>query len=227
MMPTPLETKKNLERTLELVVGLLLRAKSHFSIGKGIVEMISSEPEILNAAPTFWTLTIESHFDAALMNTFKLFDTQPNAVTIPSLLKLAENNSSVFANAQPTQIDAIVQTARAQIVGIQSTLKVINDRRNRVVAHLESTAVRNPRKLERLTKVTYSHLNMAFIFAASIINDVSVALQDISPLFDAIGISDYRAIGSLVVEAKCERIRKYETEFGPWDGPRPKNCSQQ
>lgn len=219
--------KLELERTLDLVIGHLLRAKSHFSIGKGIVEMLTAEPAILSSAPTFWTLTIESHFDAALLPAFKLFDTQPKAVTIPRLLQLAEDHPNVFANAKPSQVNAIVQIARNQIAGIQDALKVINSRRNRVIAHLESTAVSNPRKLERLTRVTYSDLNKIFTFAASIINDVSVALRDISPLFDAIGIADYKTIGDLVVEAKCERIRKYEAEFGPWDGPRPENCPQQ
>lgn len=206
------------------MIGTLLRAKSHFSIGKGVVEMLTAEPEISSAAPSFWVLTIESHFDAALLNTFKLFDSQPNAVTIPTLIKLSEENPAVFPNATPSQVDAIVKTARYQISGIEDALVVINNRRNRVVAHLESTAVRDPKKLEKLTKVTYSDLNKVFTFAASIINDLSVGLRDVTPLFDAVGIGDYKSVGDLVIEAKCERIRKYEAEFGVWDGQRPKKC---
>jgi len=218
---------EELQKTLELVIDVLRRAQSHLALGRGTGEMLSSEPAILNAAPTFWTLTIVAHFDSALLLAFKLFDTQPRAVTIPQLLVLCEKNPTLFKSRSTEQVIASVTIARNQIAGIRDSLEAVNARRNRVIAHLESTAVRDPQKLEAETAVTFSDLNKVFAFAGNMLNEVSVALWDITPMFDAIGIDDFQTVGQLIVEAKCEQIRKYEAEFHvPWDGPRPKNCPQ-
>jgi hypothetical protein len=222
----PQDPAEELGKTLELVIELLRRAKSHLSVGRGIERMLMAEPVVLNAAPTFWTLTIYAHIDAAMLLAFKLFDTQPRAVGVLQLLVLTEKNPALFKNRTAAQVSAIVNIARNQIAGINDSLQAINARRNRVIAHLESTAVRDPQKLEAETAVTFSDLNKVFTFAADILNEVSVALRDISPMFDAIGINDFEVIGQLIVEAKCERIKKYEAEFHlSWDGPRPKSCS--
>src|SRR6266849_763908 len=131
---SPLDPKDEFAKTLELVVQILLGAKSHLAIGRGIVNMITSEPAISGVAPTFWTLTIYSHFDSAQLSAFKLFDTQPRAVTIPHLLLMAEANPGLFPFANPEQVAAIVKTARFQITNIQDALDAINARRNRVIA---------------------------------------------------------------------------------------------
>jgi AbiU2 len=224
MAKSLMDPKVEFEKTLDAVISLLRRAKDHLAVGRGSADMITSEPAISHAAPSFWVLTIYAHFDAALLFAFKLFDTQKRALTIPHLLSLAEKSPGIFQNATVAQVQAIVKSANDQLAGIKDSIESISNRRNRVIAHLESTAVLDPTRLEAETKVTISDLNKAFLFAADILNELSVALRDMTPDFQAIGITDYENLGRLVVDAKCEQIRKYEAEFGPWDGPRPKNC---
>jgi hypothetical protein len=72
--------------------------------------------------------------------------------------------------------------------------------------------------------VTFSDLNLVLNTAGTILNELSVALRDTSPLYDMIGSDDYDAVLNLVADAKCEQIRRFEAEFGTWGGPRPKKC---
>lgn len=221
----PPDPKAEFEKTLDALIHVLLTAKGHLTIGRGIGQMITSEPEISHVGPTFWTLTIYAHLDFAQLLAFKLFDKRPETITIERLLSLAEKNPQIFGNRTQAQVDAIIQIARNQIASLDAPRRRIHAKRNRVIAHLEQTVVHDPAKAEAATRVTFSDLNEVFAFAESILNELAGAFRDTAASFDLIGVTDYETVGNWIVSGKCEHIKRYESEFGPWTGPRPKKCS--
>jgi len=220
------DPKAEFEKTLDALIHVLLTAKGHLTIGRGVGKMITEEPEISHAGPTFWALTIYAHFDAAQLLAFKLYDKRPETITIGRLLSLAEKNPKIFRHRTAAQVSAIVKTALYQIAGLEAPLKRINAKRNRVIAHLEQTAVHDPAKVEAATRLTFSDLNGVFFFAEGILNELAGAFRDTAASFDLVGGTDYEVVGDWIVRGKCAHLKQYESEFGPWEGSRPKKCPE-
>jgi hypothetical protein len=145
--------KAEFERLLNALITLLLNAKGHLTIGRGVDKMLTNEPEISRAAPNFWALTIYAHFDAAQLLAFKLFDTQPRAVSIRHLLVLADQRPEIFTHGTGAQLRAVLQFANNQLAMLPP-LEAINAKRNRVIAHLEQTVIHDPEKAAAATRVT-------------------------------------------------------------------------
>jgi hypothetical protein len=212
------------QKTLDALIHVLLTAKGHLTIGRGVGKMITDEPEISHAGPTFWALTIYAHLDAAQLLAFKLYDKRPETITVGRLLALAEANPQIFRHRTAAQVAASVKIARNQIASMKAPLKRIHAKRNRVIAHLEQTAVHDPAKVEAATRVTFSDLNEVFFFAEGILNELAGAFRDTTASFDLIGGTDYEVVGDWIVRGKCAHLKQYEAEFGRWDGTRPKRC---
>src|SRR5262249_46223829 len=102
--------------------------------------------------------------------------------------------------------------------------KTIYAKRNRIIAHLEQTVVYDPAKVEKVTQVTFSDLNEVFLFTESILNELAGAFRDTVASFDLIGVSDYEVVGDWIVRGKCAHLKEYESQFGRWEGSRPKKC---
>jgi hypothetical protein len=219
------DPKDQFEKMLSRLSDLLLFGKAHLKIGRGVGQMITSEPAISQVAPTFWGLTINAHLDIAQLLAFKLFDSRAGTLTLSVLLSHAEQNPTIFANTSHARLAAAIQIARTQISSLKKPLTRIAAKRNRLIAHLDQLIVNNPKKLEKAIAVTFSDLNYAFFIAAAVLNEMKVKFQDAMSDFELLYSSDYEMVGQLIVQAKCEQIKRYEAEFGPWDGPRPKNCS--
>jgi hypothetical protein len=143
--------------------------------------MITDEPEISHAGPTFWVLTICAHFDTAQLIAFKLFDKRPETITVGRLLSLAESNPQIFRHRTATQVSAIVQNARNELACLDAPLNRIRAKRNRVIAHMEQTIVHDMAVVEAETRVTFSDLNEVFLFTEGILNGLAGHLE-IPPL---------------------------------------------
>ena len=218
---TPELFGKALGRLIEMVV----LGMAHIKIGRGLARAMGDDPAIANVSPVFWGMTITAHLDVAQLIAFKLFDERSGSMTIEYLLARAEELKQSFPNASPTQVEAVVKIARGQIQGtLEAPLTKIRAKRNRVLAHSDPTIIRNPGKLTKEVELTFSDLNAVLNVAGIVLNEVSVAFRDTSPLYEMIGADDYEMAVSLIADAKCAQVRAYETEFGPWEHLRPKKC---
>jgi hypothetical protein len=60
-----------------------------------------------------------------------------------------------------------------------------------------------------------------------IISEINVVYRGAASNFEFLGVDDYQMALSLISEAKCAQVEKWEKEFGtpaPFD--RPRNCSK-
>jgi len=212
---------KALYRLIEMVV----LGKAHILIGRGIGPTVNEDPAIAQVAPVFWGMSLNAHLDIAQLIAFKLFDTHHGTMTVHWLLENAKRLKGSFANGTPAQVEEVVRIGQTQVESLAGPLSRIRAKRNRVLAHTDQTIVRNPSELAKQVELTFSDLNSVLEMAGSILNELSVKLRDISPLYEMIDSNDYEQVAALIAEAKCARIHAYEAEFGRWDGLRPKKCS--
>ena len=217
---TPELFGKALSRLIEMVV----LGTAHIKIGRGLGQTLSDDPAIAHVAPVFWGMTMTAHLDVAQLIAFKLFDPRQGTMTIKFLLDRAEELKKSFGNATATQVKEIVKIGRFQIANLDAPLKPIRNKRNRVLAHVDPTIVSNPAKLAKEIEVKFSDLNLVLNTAGHILNELSVAFRDASPLYEMIGADDYEMAVSLIADAKCAQVREYEREFGSWLHLRPKKC---
>jgi hypothetical protein len=169
-------------------------------------------------------MTMTAHLDVAQLTAFKLFDPRHGTMTVEYLLDRAEELKNSFANAKAGQVEEIVKIARNQIANLETPLKPIRTKRNRVLAHVDPTIVSSPEKLAKEIALTFTDLNLVLSTAGNILNELSVAFRDASPLYDMVGADDYEMAVSLIADAKCAQVREYEREFGSWYHLRPKKC---
>jgi len=212
--------KKVLARLTEVVV----LGKAHLKIGSGIAKTVTADPVIANVAPVFWGMSMTAHLDAAQMFAFKLFDPRRGSMTIEYLLDKAAECSGDFQNASPSQVSAIIDAACTQVSSLAAPLQPLRTKRNRILAHMDPTIVRDPEKLAKETQVTFSDLNLIFRTAGDIVNRISVAFRDISSDLELIGDTDYEGAVQLIVDAKHAQVDRYEEEFKqPAPFSRPKS----
>jgi hypothetical protein len=66
-----------------------------------------------------------------------------------------------------------------------------------------------------------------------VFRDTEETILEMSSLYEGmigelhfLGDDNYRSVLNGIRRAKCAFIENYEKEFGPWTGPRPKDCSR-
>ena len=201
------------EKVLRRLTEFVVLGKAHLNIGRGLAQKMTADPVIAHVAPVFWSMSINAHIDVAQLIAFKLFDTRVGTMTIEYLLERAAECSNAFHKATPDQITAIIGIARKQIAGLASPLTSVRAKRNRFLAHLDPTIVRDPERLAKECQVTFSDLNLIFETAGSILNEVSVGYNETSTLFELIDEKDYEWAVQLIVDAKHQQVDDYEKEF--------------
>ncbi|MGB6875890.1 MAG: hypothetical protein WBD87_07625 [Candidatus Acidiferrales bacterium] len=215
--------REKFEKIIERLTEFIVLGKAHVEIGKGIANTITGDPVISGVAPVFWGMSITAHIDAAQMFAFKLFDTRSGSMTVQYLLERAQECSTDFQRATPEQVSALIRDACTDIRGIADSLKPLRAKRNRILAHVDSTIVGDPGRLAKETKVTFGDLDRIFGAGGKIVNTISGAFRDISSSLVLTGTTDYESVVQLIVDAKHAQVDRYEKEFNqPSPFPRPK-----
>ena len=89
-------------------------------VAEGLTE---SDPVVLNAARTFFAMTIDAHLYFALMSAARIHDSQSNAVTIRTLLQRASQESPKYGNEH--ELKAAIVDAEKILAGLSRTAKAI------------------------------------------------------------------------------------------------------
>jgi hypothetical protein len=202
----------------------VVQGKTNIKIALGVGNALRGDPALVQVAPVFWYTSATSLTYVAQLIAFKLFDPRNGSLTIEALLGEAEKLKKSFPNATCSQVEAVITIARTQIGNLKVPLKQIREKRNRALAHFDPSVISDPKGFVEKIKVTWSDLNLVLGTAGTVLNDLSVAFRDISPLFDPVGSGDYDNALNLIADAQCSQIRQYEVDFGHWDGLRPKKC---
>jgi hypothetical protein len=204
--------KQDFEKGLARLVEILVFANAHLAIGRGVAETVFQDPALNGLAPTFWGITVTAHLDVAQHAAFKLFDKRTGTLTVQSLLDLAFEIPSAFADA--SEMKTIVDRARQTISDLQKPLRPLNQKRNRILAHTDPTIIRDPARLAQQCNVTLSELEQVMKAAGTILNNLMVAYSKQSNDMHLLGERDYKDVIQLIVDAKHEQSDDCEKETG-------------
>ena len=123
---------------------MVVLAKAHVKIGRGLGRILSDDPAIAQVAHVFWGMSLTAHLDVAQLIAFKLFDTHHGTMTVHYLLENAEALKNSLPHGTPEQLESVVGVARTQISALADPLCRIRAKRNRVLAHVDLTIISNP-----------------------------------------------------------------------------------
>jgi hypothetical protein len=214
--------KPSLEQILTALINQVLVGKSHLTIANGLA---SADPVILATGKTFFGLSVEGNLQLAQIYAARLYDKTKGALTMFSLVsgvKVAAQDPA-HAAKQAGLLKAAAEI-ESRIAGLESILSSIKKRRDKAFAHLDP-AFLDPHKLAASAVLSLDDLAKVFTETGLMINEVSVVIRDTAIHFELFDVQDYQMVLSLITEAKCAQVEKYEKEFGqpaPFD--RPKDC---
>lgn len=170
--------------------------RTHLEIAKGLV---AAEAETARVAPTFFSLTLDAHVQAAQMYVAKLYDKKREAVTVKMLVERAGRSEGAFPSAKPERVREIVQDARAAIAQLKPKLKAVEIRRNEYLAHLAPATICDIGSMNDRAKLAISDLDFALLETTNILNQFSQALDTTlsSPIL--FGSDDYEKVLNLLM----------------------------
>lgn len=217
--------KPTLKQVLDALKHQVLVGKAYLDLAKGLVQ---ADPVILQGAPTFFGLTTDGSLELAQMAVARLYDQTRGAVTVQAMLAQATREMSSFQRGDHLQVSAAIAKSNKIVLGLESVLVAIRQRRNEWLAHLDQRTVRDPKALAAKARLTIPDLERAF-------KETEEMLVEISCLYDGtfgdlrfLGGDDYETALNWIRLAKCAFIENYEKKYGAgsWTQPRPRDCSR-
>ena len=196
--------------------------KAHLAVAKGLA---ASDPVVLNAARTFFAMTIDSHVYSAQMHAARLHDATRGTVTVKTLLQRAEQEAGTAQYGSPSDVrEAISYSQRILSILGKPLYRLIN-RRNVWLAHNDPRTLTDPQKMAAMASPTFRDLRWIFAGTGRIVNEFSRLYRDVTGILDLVSLDDYETVIEFVSRVKCQQLKSYEAEFNePPPFPRPRGC---
>ena len=212
----------SIEQITEILGNQVLVGRACLTVAQGIW---NADPVVRATAPTFFGLALEGNLQLAQIHAARLYDKTTGAVSIYSLISEAKKWAAGLPEPDGSAALQGICDAESRIAGIEPNLISIEKRRNEALAHLDQRTVRDPKRLDALAPLTVPELSKVLTETGNIISEIGVVYRGVASNFEFLDVEDYKMALSLISDAKCARIEKYEKEFGvpaPFD--RPANC---
>lgn len=223
-MSAPILVAPTLKQILDALQKQVLVGRTYLDTAKGL---LAADPVLLQTAPTFFGLTIDGCLELAQLAIARLYDKTKGTMTVSKMLDRANQEAGLFHRASAQEVRQAIADSEKVVLGLDSVLASIHERRNGWLAHLDPQTIADPKVLSARATLTVPDLEKAF-------KQTEEMLLKLSSLYDGtigelkyIGGDDYGVALNWIRLAKCAFIEKYEREFKVnWDGPRPKDCSK-
>jgi AbiU2 len=156
--------------------------------------------------------------DAALLCAAKVFDTHRNSLTLRAILRYAEVNKGGLSAVALREVERILRDSDSELTRLESSLKAVRTRRNKLIAHLDPAVVSNPEEIAKQSQITVDDLQNVFIVAWRILNGISVLYWDLSASLRLIDVDDFEHALNLIEREKHRQLAEYEAKYGPFPG---------
>jgi hypothetical protein len=219
-LPTP-----TLKQVLDALKKQVLVGKTYLNTAMGL---LNADPVLLQTAPTFFGMAIDGSLELAQLAVARLYDTTRNTMSVPRMLKRAEQEAGTFQRGSGQEVRKAIAECEKIVVGLDPVIASIGERRNGWLAHLDPNTIADPKVLAARAKLTLPDLEQSFKDTEEIVLRMSSLYEGTIGELRYIGGDDYDVALEWIRHAKCAWIEKYEQEFKQkWDGPRPKDCSRE
>lgn len=106
------------------------------------------------------------------MRAARLFDPTSGTVTIPSMLRTAEQKAGTFQSATAAEVRGKIGVWDGRIASIRPTLAKLHNLRNGLIAHLDTDVILDPEEMNRTIGVTFDEIDQILNIAKEIVAGV-------------------------------------------------------
>jgi hypothetical protein len=216
-----MEAAPAIEKIISVMLYQAAAGTAHLAVAMGLSK---SDPVVLNAAQTFFAMTIDSHLQSSLMCASRLHDTQNNAATIRTVLNRAVKEANEAKHGTREEVEEAVAKSDLILAELKDPLKRLDKIRNRRLAHTDQRTISDPTFAALETKAAEQDLAEIFKKTGEILNPLGGLFANTYADLNIIGHDDYETVLQFIAEAKCRQYREYEKEWGDPPFPRPKDC---
>lgn len=211
------------KQILDALKKQVLVGRTYLDTARGL---LNADPVLIQTAPTFFGMAIDGSLELAQMAVARLYDATRNTMSVPKMLKRAEQEAGTFLRGSGPEVRKEIAACREIVNSLAPVITSIEERRNGWLAHLDPGTIADPNALAARAKLTFPDLERSFKDTEEIILKVSALYDGTVGELKYIGGEDYEAALDWIRRAKCAFIEKYEHEFKEkWNGPRPKDCT--
>jgi len=154
----------------------VLVGRTYLDTAKGL---LLADSVLLHTAPTFFGIVIDANLELAQMVIAGLYDSTRNTMSVPSMLKRAENEVGTFTRGNEQEVRNAIAYSQKLVVGLETVIASVVERRNRWLANLDPQTIADPKTLDAKAKLTVPDLERSF-------NDTEAILLKVSVLYDGI-----------------------------------------
>ena len=115
--------------------------RAYFVVTRGLRH---ADLPVLNAAPTFFQMTLGVYADASVMTAARIFDRHPRTISIHRLLSLALREPKIFQYGTANEVRKVVSEAKLSLAKLEKILRTVQARRNKAMAHSDPRAIVDP-----------------------------------------------------------------------------------
>jgi hypothetical protein len=230
-MKLKIKSSEEFERLLDSLANELVNANIYFKLHSDLIASIPVYEKELNESSTFWTLTFQSHLDAALFRLCRVYDTHPKSNSLANLLDTIKANLYIFDEMNFRErlkdnpfVDSLAQSARkpdlkqldedreyaSENNPLVNTLLIW---RNNIFAHRNAKNI--TRKKNLVVEYPFSKNNVSDLLkkGISILNHYSGLFRAVSHSTQIVGHDDYKHVLSYIRAGLKYREEKIETEI--------------
>jgi AbiU2 len=202
-----------LDQMFAAVENQILVGKTYLKIANGLLAVVG-EWDVFGVAPTFFGLTAQGDIELAQMAIARLYDRGERAVTIKAMLFRAARQLGDFQAGDRQQVNAAILKSAQRVITLQPVLDAIRQRRDKWLAHLDETTVRDPDALTASAKLTREDLERAFEETEGIYSDIERLFSGIVGKICFLGGDDYNALLKCVRRATAAKEKTLAAALG-------------
>jgi hypothetical protein len=184
-------TQLTFSQILAAIENQILIGKTYLEIANGLLDAVG-EWDVFGVAPTFFGLTVQSNIETAQMVIARLYDRGDRAVTIKAMLFRAARQVGDFQRGDAQQVNAAILRAVQRIIALQPILDAIRKRRNKWLAHLDASTVRDPAALTASANLTREDLGRVFEETESLYSEIERLFDGTVGKIRFLGGDDYK-----------------------------------
>ena len=154
LSPTP-----TLKQILDALKKQVLVGRAYLDTARGL---LNADPLLLQTAPTFFGMAIDGSLELAQMAVARLYDTTRNTMSVPKMLKRAEQEGGTFQRGNGQEVRKAIAECQKIVVGLEPVIASIGARRNGWLAHLDPNTIADPNALAARANLTLPDLDRGF-----------------------------------------------------------------
>lgn len=211
------EKKKQFEELREALRKEIVFLYSCDSVYGYLLDIKGKEVELLNYAPGFFHIVLESLWGSLIHTVYKLgIDKDERSFTMNRYLNFVKNNKDLFITGRISESDfnKMLKEDERRLEELAPTLGKIKERRHKYFAHCDEKYISDISRLHMKHPISKSEFKGVLDIFGEILNRYSNAYDGLTMGLLPTGIYDISAVIDLIRQEKERQKGKYEELIG-------------